>query len=88
MGKPSQFFLGALSLHYRISSSKLLIKVYQFFAHTIPLLSLILLHSLAVFVRLHLLDFYSSFSRSHYNSLLPLDISLTTTPNIACTIAL
>ncbi|SAM02513.1 hypothetical protein [Absidia glauca] len=32
--------------------------------------------------------FLQQFSHSHYNSLLPLDISLTTTPNIACTIAL
>ncbi|SAM07994.1 hypothetical protein [Absidia glauca] len=32
--------------------------------------------------------FLQQFSHSHYNSLLPLDIGLTTTPNIACTIAL
>jgi hypothetical protein len=39
---------------------EVLIKVCQFFAHTLPLLSLILLLSLAVFVQLHLLGFYSS----------------------------
>jgi hypothetical protein len=32
--------------------------------------------------------FLQQFSHSHYTSLLPLDISLTTTPNIACIIAL
>jgi hypothetical protein len=86
MGKPSQFFLGALPFHCKLSLSKLLIKVYQFFTHALLLLSLILLHSLAFFVYLHLLGFYSSLvnlitTRCH------LHISLTTASNIVCTIA-
>jgi hypothetical protein len=60
VGKSSQLFnlyLGALSFLCRISISKLLIKVHQFFAHTLPPLPLILLHSLAVFFHLRLLGF-------------------------------
>jgi hypothetical protein len=64
----------------------LVTKVNQIIAHTLPLLSLILLHSLAVFVRLHLLDFYSSLvilitTRRH------LHIGLTPASNIVCAIA-
>jgi hypothetical protein len=38
----------------------LLIKGYQFFAHTLPILLLTLLHSWAILVHLHLIGFYSS----------------------------
>jgi hypothetical protein len=63
----------------------LVIKVCQNFALILPLPSLILLHNLAVFVRLHLLDFYSSLvilitTGRH------LHISLTPASDIVCAI--
>jgi hypothetical protein len=85
--KPQQSFLGALPFHCRISLSNLLIKAYQLFTHTLPLLSLILLNSLAVFVHLHLLSCYSSLAfptttRCH------LQMSLKTASNIVYNLAL
>jgi hypothetical protein len=53
----------ALLFHCTVEShsqSYYIIKVHQFFAHTLPLVSLILLHNLAISVHLHLLGFYSS----------------------------
>jgi hypothetical protein len=88
MGKPSQFF-------FRCTPIPLENLVVQVTNKSVPILSP---HPSATitdtFTQLgrfcpHPFAYFSQqFSHSHYNSLLPLDISLTTTPNIACTIAL
>jgi hypothetical protein len=80
------FFLGALPFHCKLSMSKLLIKVCQFFAHNLLLLSLILLHSSALFVYLHLLGFYSSLAIL-LATRRQIHISFTPASNIVCTIA-
>jgi hypothetical protein len=52
--------------HFIVDSwSKLLMKVYQAFAHAFPLQSLTLLHSFTVFLNFHLLDFLQQFSHPH-----------------------